>query len=189
MDVLTNLQDLFRILPLRMIAFQGLFLLITIAIEAYILFRFLRIAPQRSVIYSTAINLFSTVIGWLIFLNAQPFLPVEPKLDLINFIFFDRLSNRLVSWIVLAALITFFVSFLVKLFTLGQLQSFLGEQPQAETPQTRDLKYSLANRNLRGQRRPTRQATAILVGNALSFSAISLVLLLRLFLQGGLVTP
>lgn len=180
------------VLPLRLIAFQCVFLLLAIAIEATVLRSSLRLQPRKSVEYATSINFLSTVVGWLLFLNLQAVAPEPLRLDLMDGIFFDRWSRDVLAWVILAALVTFFVSFLIKLVGLYQLQFFLGEEIDKEDREEKNLKNvkgMLARLTLKGQRGGTpRQANTILVANALSYSAISFVLLLRL-LANTVVTP
>jgi hypothetical protein len=176
------------VLPLQMIAFQSMFLLIAIAIEAYVLQQNLRIPPLKSVQYATSINYLSAVVGWLIFLNIRSILPVDLRIELMNVIFFDRWSREIMVWVILGALVTFFVSFFVKLFGLRQLQLFLGDQQMDEAEEDRKVKYGLTHRKPRGYRGSNPQANAVLLGNALSYSAISIVLFLRLLLHGNFNT-
>ncbi|NJN86109.1 MAG: hypothetical protein HC881_07045 [Leptolyngbyaceae cyanobacterium SL_7_1] len=162
-----------------------------IAIEAVVLRAGLRIQPRKSVEYATFINFLSTVVGWLLFLNLQIAFPESLRLDLMNGIFFDRWSRAILAWVILSALVTFFVSFLVKLVGLEQLQFFLGEEVEKEPSDEKtlkNLKGSIARRNSKEYRGATRQANTILIANALSYSAISLILLLRL-LANNFVVP
>jgi hypothetical protein len=167
------------------------FLLVAIAIESLVLRSGLRIQPRKSVEYATFINFLSTVVGWLLFLNLQIAFPESLRLDLMNGIFFDRWSRAILAWVILAALITFFISFLIKLVGLNQLQSFLGEELEKEPRDEKtlkNLKGSIARRNSKEYRGATRQANTVLIANALSYSAISLILLLRL-LANNFVVP
>lgn len=56
------------ILPLRAFIFQTLLLLTSIAIEATIIHRQLNLSRLTSIQYATTLNLFSTVLGWIVFL-------------------------------------------------------------------------------------------------------------------------
>jgi hypothetical protein len=175
------------VLPLRAIAFQILFLLVAIAIEAHILNRNLPIPPKQSIQYSTAINLFSTVIGWLVFLNFQNLLPLALKTLIIEYIFFDQWSSDMASWIIISAFFTFFASLFFEVLGLTQLESYLGAQisPPPEIEDSK-VKYKF------GQRPPRRPpgvysvVSAVLVANAVSYSAITLILLLRFLAHSNL---
>lgn len=179
------------VFPIRAIAFQFVFLLIAIAIEAYVLQRTLGIAPKRSVEYAAVINLLSTVIGWIVFFNFHNFLPTLVKLELIGGIFFDQWSRNIAAWIVVSALITFFMTFLVKLIGFQAMQGFLGDRPFSEffTVALKDDDALVAGEREPIFLKPTNsrkvapQVNAILVANAASYSAITLVLFLRMLVQ------
>jgi hypothetical protein len=165
--------------PLRMIAFQCLFLLIAIAIEGYILRRELAIAPRPSIEYAASVNLLSTLVGWLVFFGIEPLIPLPLRVQLLNCIFFDQWSSSMASWIIPAGFVTFFVSFFIKLQGLTQLQALLQyPQPKPAEPE-KTSKIFTSNRPRQG----SKQASAILLANSLSYSAISFVLLFRLLAQ------
>lgn len=177
------------ILPLRMIAFQSLFLLITISIEAFVLHRELKLSNQKSIQYAASINLLSTVMGWIIFFIVEPFIPRELKEQLMNYIFFDQFfsniwSGSLTALVIVTGFLTFFLSFIVKVQGLDLLQLLLQDRVTVNEPELdRANKYQMARRAVKDQRIPRGEATAILHANAASYSAIVLILLLRLFIQ------
>lgn len=179
------------VLPIRTVFFQVLFLFMAIALESYVLQKSLGIAPKRSVEYATVINLLSTVIGWIVFFNSQTLLPGMLKLELIGGIFFDQWSRSLAAWIVVAALITFFMSFFVKLVGFQAMQGFLGDRPfnqffsfkVKDTANLTDGEPEPVFRKPASNRKIAPQVNAILVANAVSYSAISLVLFLRILVQ------
>ncbi len=182
------------VLPLRMILFQSMFLMMAIAIESSVLRRNLGIPPKKSVEYATVINFLATIIGWLLFLNIQSILPPVLRVDVISAIFFDRWARSLIPWTILAALITFFMSLLIKWLALWQLQFFLGDVDRVDAKEEKlqiTLKQAIARRNLKESRMlgSSDRTTAVLIGNALSYSAISLVLVIRLLAQGSLNAP
>lgn len=80
------------VLPLRAVLFQGVFLLIAIAIESFILHKQLGLSRRTSLEYAASLNLFSTVIGWLFFFLIQPNLPAELQRQLLQYIFFNRFA-------------------------------------------------------------------------------------------------
>lgn len=179
------------ILPVRMIVFQILFLLVAIAVETTVFYWMLGVTPRKSAQYATTVNLLAAVVGWLVFLNVQAILPEPIRLDLISSILFNRWSDDLAVWIILMALGTFFLSLAIKLLGLRQLQFFLGDEQAKEgkEPKTlKTLKDTISRRTLKTTRSLTRQANAVLVANALSYSAVSLVLFLRLLSQGSFST-
>lgn len=126
------------VLPLRAVAFQTVFLLMAIAIEAAVLYRFLNtdskqtIDPKQSIQYATTINLLSTVVGWLaffLFFGLAYALPSEwsarLKANLINFIFFDQWSSETATSLVLICFAMFFITFAVKQAGLNGLRWLL----------------------------------------------------------------
>ncbi len=181
------------VLPLRAIAFQILFLLVAIAVEAWVLQRQLKLPPNRSKIspkqavqYATSVNLLTIAVGWFLFLSLQSLLPLELKYQLLNFIFFNRWSSDTAFWIVLSGFITFFASFLLKLGGLIQLQRMmLTNQELAARRELDKNRYRLGVRPKKDGA-TSNQASVILSANAFSYTAISLVLVMR-FLVGSLL--
>lgn len=175
------------VLPLKMIVFQSLLLLMAIAIEAYILRFRLNLTQKQSIHYATSINFLSTTVGWLLFLNLQPLIPNTLKLQLIDCIFFDYWPRGFILWVILSVPVTFFSSFFIKLFGLTYLRLFLGDKKEVEPEQLTNKKVKFGmTRRISQSIIPPGQGNAILVANALSYSAISLVLVIRLLTQGSL---
>jgi len=176
---------MFSVLPLRAIAFQCLFLLLAIAIEASVLRQVLKLPYRKSVEYAASINLLSTAIGWLLFFSIEPLLPANLKFQLINCIFFDQWSRGIAAWIILAGFVTFFISFLVKLSGLDLLRLLLQDKkeekaPEQETQAEKNRRYQSTVRARKNAREGSSQANAILIANALSYTAILLVLFIRI---------
>ena len=182
------------ILPLRMIAFQILFLLVAIAIESSILRRRLRFGFKTSVQYTLAINLAAIAVGWITFLVIEPLTPTEIRSQIISYVLFDRLS--LSSWnaqigatICAIGLSSFLVTFFIKLKGLELIMRSDGsweledEDKRPGRRTSRDERYARARQG----KSETQQALsefmdAVIRANAASFSAISLLLLLRALL-------
>jgi hypothetical protein len=191
-----------NILPLKAVAFQSLFLLMAIAIEARVLYQQLKLTPKQSIQFSTSINLLSTVLGWLfvfLVLNARSILPIDFRSDLLNFIFFNQLTNETASLLIVIGFVTFFASFTIEQLGLTGLQWLLHAQPPPPSPPSPPPKpsqpaltvYQLPPddkeeppiapiRNLRKDASDVQPFRALLVANAWSYSAIALVLLLRI---------
>jgi hypothetical protein len=166
-----------RIFPFGAILFNFLFLLISIPIESFILNSRLRFDRKTSIFYAIAINLFSNVLGWVIFFLIDPVLPIQVKSELINYIFFDRLqSNSIQSLLILTAVIIFFGTFIVKYILLRVLLLSLAEfgkapaEPVPERNTRRAYKSKLQNSAV---------VTSILIANAISYSFIVAVLFIR----------
>jgi hypothetical protein len=171
------------VVPFRAIAFQIVLLLTAIAVEAIVLRRKLNTSRKKSIEYATSINLLSTAIGWFIFFNTQSLLPPNLKVQLLSAVFFDRWAPNIVL-VILVAFVTFFASFLVKLQGLNLLQLLLGERTlESATGRARRYKSLIRSRDEVAD--PPKQANAILVANAFSYSAILLILLLRILIQSN----
>ena len=186
------------VLPLRAIVLQCLLLSVSIAIEAVVLFRLLKlpdrqsISPKQSVQYAASIDLLSTVLGWFAifsFLNLGTELPLgwtrEIETALLNFLFFNQFSNQSISFLIVGGFLTFFASFVVKQVGLWGLRWLL----QSEFPQIAKEEES-DNRSLPSGIRDFRQDPrdesqlnigAVLFANAWSYSAILAILLILSF--------
>ncbi len=177
------------VLPLRAIAFQTLFILVAIALEAAVLRQKLRFGFQPSMRYAASINLLATSLGWIIFWAFEIFAPEELKTQVISYILFNHFSpmesnlwiENVGLWTISAGLLIFFLTFWVKLKGFQLLLWALEVPSGEERPKvlTRRDKYLLARRSGKGYPQPSNQATAILQANALSFSAILVLLVLR----------
>mgnify|MGYP001788319322 FL=1 len=174
----------FGVLPLRAIAFQGLFLLIAIALEAIVYFRQLGFDYKTSVRYAASVNLFSTFIGWLLFFNLQAFLPQPLKEQLISYFFFERFfinpwAPSIAPLLALSGLIVFMGVFLLELKSLDLLDLLLGK---IKTEDAVLGKEDFRTSRLRQQGivfKSNSRAYAVLVANAYSFSAILFLLIIR----------
>ncbi len=167
-----------RVFPLGVILLDFLFLLVAIPIEAYILNTRLKFDKKSSIFYSICINLFSSVIGWIIFFVVESVLPARYISELINYLFFNRLQleYNIRTLIVLSAVIIFFATFLVKYLLLKILLLSLSEpgknepEPIIRRNSRRSYKSRLQNTNL---------ITSLLIANAFSYSVIIIVLSIR----------
>lgn len=193
------------VLPLRAIAFQALFLVVVIAVEAAVFRQMLdpRPTPEKSIEYAASVNLFCTVVGWLTFFllfNFADSLPPSWSADVISFIFFNQWTRGIATTTIMLALIMFFASLAIKQAGLDFLMRFTretGKSPQptevAEeigVPAITTTRRSRVIRVLR-ESRPTRdmphQTKAILWANVWSYSAISIILALYFLAQSPMV--
>jgi hypothetical protein len=186
-----------HVVPLRAIAFQIVFLLMAIAIEATVIHKQLDYPAKQSVQFSTSLNLLATVLGWLaifVLLGTSPVLPApllnELKLALMNFIFFDQWTNGTAELLIMICFITFFASLAIKWSGLVGLDLLMGKKapdapadPEAAEPQGVFISSRRKNRLYR----PRLNAT--LVANAWSYSAILIALLLRVVFQASADLP
>lgn len=180
------------ILPLRVIAIQGLCLLVAIAIEALVLQRRLELTPRGSVQYAATLNLFSTVIGWMSFFVIQPLLPAPLQMQVLSYIFFGRFftvaeatgitQSSLTTMAIILAFATFSLTFVFEKILLTTLINLLATTTIAPV----DGNDVNAYRQRRYQLSWTAQlrSSALLTANACSYGAI-LVLLLILRSPGG----
>jgi hypothetical protein len=182
------------VLPLRAISFQIVFLLMAIAIEATVLHKQLNIPPKQSVQFAASVNLLTTVLGWLVIfflLETSMVLPTplltELKMALINFIFFDQLSNGTAELLIMICFITFFVSLGVKWVGLVGLDWLMKKNLPAAPEVVTDTGVFVSPRRKPRQFRPRLSTT--LVANAWSYSAILVALLLRFVFQSTLDVP
>jgi len=175
-------------MPLRAIIFQFLFLLLAIAIEGLVFHRILNIEHRTCMQYSATINLLSTLVGWLVFFAIQPLLPPNIKIQLLSYIFFERLfSNPSLSNVapilVGLGLVIFIGTFFLELKGLELLEVWLKKTEE------KDDKGSEKPFGFRGRQnqaigfRVNSKAYAIFVGNACSFTVIVLILITRFFDQ------
>jgi hypothetical protein len=201
------------VLPLRAIAYQILFLLIAIAIEAWVLRRLLKTAPRQSIQYATTVNLLCTIVGWLAFFLFYAFTSALPSgattrfdVNLIDFIFFDRWSSETATSLIFISFVMFFASFAIKQGGLSGLRWLLQTEPKSKKPQDAsgdEVEVSVPTQpvirrsalRVRAREAPSElkttlqpQAKAVLFANAWSFSAILAILILRFVFQSTLNT-
>ncbi|MEM8807444.1 MAG: filament integrity protein FraC [Cyanobacteria bacterium P01_G01_bin.38] len=182
------------VFPLKAMIFQLLFLLVAIALEAGVLRQRLRLGYQASVQYAAVINLLATVIGWLIFLSIEPLVNPTLRIQIISYVLFNRfLNNTMMSqmgWIVLiSGLAAFFITLLIKLKGLELMMRITDSWDIPKQPKTlsREEKYALARSTGQSltQKASSQFVTAVLQANALSFSMIFILLVLRHYSEGG----
>lgn len=179
---------MFEVLPLRAIVFQCLFLLIAIALEAFVFYRTLSLDYKTSMQYAISVNLLSTFIGWLCFFVGQPLLPITWRVQLISFIFFehfyaDPMLLNVAPVLVFLTLAMFLGTFLIKLKGLDFLDFLLEKNPKPEAAiEERSTRFRGRQGQLVGFRANSK-IYAVLVANASSFSAILLLLFFRLVEQ------
>lgn len=175
------------VLPLRAIMYQLLFLVLAIAVESLVLQKRLGIGRKTSIQYAASVNLLSTVVGWMIFFTAEPWLPETLRSQLISYVFFDLTSNPPV--LIGLAFISFISTFLLKVEGINWLELLLGIKKDVETEAKEAAKFQ----GRRGQRQafantPSRPL-AVLWANAFSFSAITLVIAIRLVFEQRAQNP
>lgn len=128
------------VFPFPLIWFQFFFLLIAIAIEAYVFVKLLKFGRRKAIFYALSINLTSTIIGWLFFFSILPFLSEEIKLKIISYIFFEKLysppeySLNTAVALVLTATFIFFSSLFLKVRIFQILLIFINDNYSLKEP-------------------------------------------------------
>jgi len=187
MPISDLLADL-GLLPLRAIAFQCVLLLVAIALEGALLRQRLRVGFQTSMQYATTLNLMATSLGWLGFLALESVLPEALRTQVMSYVLFNRfyangVNRTLPLLILVAGFGAFFATFWIKYQGLEWLLRLLGRRPVEGNTDLRKTnrqeRYDRARQG-RGLRSATsNHLVAVLEANALSFSAVLLLLLLR----------
>lgn len=172
------------IFPLQTILFQLLLLLISIAIDATIFHRKLKILRKSSIEYAISVNLVATVIGWIGFFYIQDRLNFALKAQLISYVFFGRFFEprpaSLTLYIALAGVIDFFLSFTIKLKGLDLLQALLSSSDDSSPSENRRQRPSLSTRlNQAMMNTKTSKASIVLLANSVSHTAIVAIVFLR----------
>lgn len=175
-----------EILPLRAIAFQSLFLLLAISLEALVLYKLLPdLDYKTSARYSMSMNLFSTVVGWLVFFSVQVFLPADLQIQLISYFFFEKFfpnpwANRVTPILVVTMLGIFMGVFFLEYQGLVLLERMLEKRKPEEAQEARKRIRGGYSRLESGiPFKQNNQAYAVLVANACSFSVILFLLFIR----------
>lgn len=180
-----DLSASFRVFPFGVILFDFLFLLVAIPVEAYIFNRRLKFDKRTSSFYAISINVFSNVIGWIVFFVLEPNNFFDNyKSQMINFLLYNRLGGEVYSGIVLAAFITFFGTLMVKFALLKLMIIALSEPGEKKSEPEPEDSILLQRKTRRGYKKAwqsTSLFTTTLIANSLSYSAITLVVLFRLF--------
>jgi hypothetical protein len=184
---LNDLLSELGIMPLRAIAFQSLLLMVAIVLEAMVLRQQLRLGYRTSMQYAATLNLLATSLGWVAFLAIEAVLPLALRSQIISYVLFNRFYAN--SWldalpvvVVVVAIAAFFITYWIKLQGLLWLLQLLGQKPVDTTPEAiednRRQRYERARRaQVEEQRGNSPRALAVLQANALSFTAILVLLL------------
>ncbi|MFH7029306.1 MAG: filament integrity protein FraC [Heteroscytonema crispum UTEX LB 1556] len=174
-----ELPELPKIFPLGAILFDFLFLLVAIPIEAYVLNARLSFDKRTSAYYSIAINLFSSTIGWVTFFLIEPFLTIQFKSELISYVFFYQFqAANTQNFMILLAFIIFFATLLLKFFLLRLMLLTLAEPKQAKEEEVSPYPRRNSRRGNKAKLLSTNLFTTILIANSLSYSAITIILII-----------
>jgi hypothetical protein len=167
------------ILPIGAVFFEILFLLIAIPLEAYILNRWLKFDKRTSIFYAIALNVFSSVIGWIVFFTVEPILSIAIKKELINYVFFNKLQDPSIGTIIVLLSFTIFIAtFLVKFLLMKILIIFMGEGGKKTETEIISSQQRASYMNM-AKLQNTNLITATLIANSLSYTAITFIILIR----------
>ena len=172
------------VLPLRGIIFQCLLLLVAIALEAIVLRRRLQLGFQPSIRYAATLNLLSVVLGWIVFLGIEPWLPTALRTQIMSYILFGNfydngVAGNLGMAVIITGLITFFLTFWTKATGLELLTLALGN-PIVKPVDKQNINRYRYRRSLSSEAATAApHQLAVLRANALSFTAVLGLLLLR----------
>jgi hypothetical protein len=170
------------VMPLRAVAFQILFLLVAIALESMILRSRLGLPRQQSMYYAVMINLLSTIVGWMLFFIVEPWLPETVRSVLIGYVFFG--IKDIPPSLIMAGFGIFLATFFLKVQGMDLLDLAMEERQTPEAPDPKERsKFKGRKRRVEGFQKLPNRPLAVLWANACSFSAISLLLILRYFIQ------
>ena len=177
--------DAATVIPLRAVVFQCLLLLVAIALEAIMLRRRLRLGFQPSIRYAATLNLLAVVLGWILFLGLEPLLPMPVRTQIISYILFGNFylnsfatSNGLGVAVVLVGLVIFFLTYWAKVTALEWLTWLLGN-PIAKPVTEQNINRYRYRRSPLAEETASPHRLAVLQANAISFTAVLLLLLLR----------
>lgn len=175
----------FQAFPFGLILFDFLFLLVAIPIEAYILNQRLKFDKKTSAFYAISMNVFSNVIGWIVLFLIEPTIFFSNyRLGLINFLLYNRVEDNIYGDIILAGFITFFGTLMVKFGLLRLLIIALSEPGELKAEAQPENSILLSRKTRRGNNKAfqnTSLLTTTLIANSLSYSAITLIIVFRIF--------
>ena len=175
------------VLPLRAIAFQLLFMFMAIAIEAAVLNQRLNLGRKVSMQYSATVNLLTTVLGWMVLFSVEPYLPSPARLFLVESVFYGIRS--IPSEVIIAGFLMFVMTFALKLQGIELLEVILEKAPKPDSESKDDKAPKF--RKFQGHKRHAERTfgnepnrpLAVLWANAFSFTAIVMILAIRLLVD------
>jgi hypothetical protein len=172
------------IFPFGAILFNFLFFTVAIPIEAYILAIRLKFDKRTSIFYAICLNLFSGAIGWFVFFLLEPWLPIETKTELINYVFFNQFITNVYPLVLMTGIIIFFTTFLIKFFLLkAALLSLREPSPKKPEPEEPIDPRRISRRVNKLKLQNTGLLTTTLIANSFSYSAISIIIVLQNLLR------
>ena len=166
------------ILPVGAIFFEILFLLAAIPIEACVLNRWLKFDKRTSIFYAISLNVFSSVLGWIVFFTAEPMLPINIKSPLINYVLFNKQDPSINTVIISLSFVIFMTTFLVKFLLMKILIMFMNEGGKKTETEIISSQKRASYINM-SKLQNTNLIAATLIANSLSYSFITFIILIR----------
>jgi hypothetical protein len=167
------------VLPLRAFLLQFLILWLTIATESWFFQRLLKISPKTSVEYAAVINLFCTCLGWLIFFVWHSFISDYQLKLLLGYVLLGE-YNPIYLPLVLAALIMYFGSFLVKWKGLKTIDVLSQTNSQKFVIPAKLVVRVNLNKGTQKKYQISTQAGVVLIAHSCSHCLILLILYLAI---------
>ncbi|MCT7955637.1 filament integrity protein FraC [Laspinema palackyanum] len=166
------------VFPLPTILLQTFFLTISVAIESSVFYARCQVSRKTSVEYALTINLISACVGWIFFFYIEPVLSPPLKIQLVTYVFLNKLGEGGLSLIFIIGFFVFWANFSIKLISLNLFNKLVDYayplQPEAELEE--NSRYYTRKVKKAPERR---QAMAVLWGHSYSHSVILLVLWLK----------
>ena len=167
------------VLPLRAFLLQFLILWLTIATESWFFQRLLKISPKTSVEYAAVINLFCTCLGWLIFFVWHSFISDYQLKLLLGYVLLGQ-YNPIYLPLILAALLVYFGSFLVKWKGLKIIDFLSQTNPQESVIPAKLLVKGNPHKGTKEKYQMSTQARVVLIAHSCSHCLILLILYLAI---------
>jgi hypothetical protein len=168
------------VFPLPTILFQTFFLTISIAIESSVFYSRCQVSRKTSVEYAMMINLTSACVGWIFFFYVEPFLSPDLKIQLVAYVFLNRLGEGGPPLIFFIGFFVFWANFALKLISLNLFNKIVDSAYPLKNELDIDAQKESRYYTRKVKKAPERrQAMAVLWGHSYSHSVILLVLWLK----------
>jgi hypothetical protein len=176
-----------NVIILPVVFWQGLFLVIAVAWDAFLFHNRLRVKWRTSIEYAISINLLTNVVGWIVLFVVLPIVPLEAEVEILSYMFFNQLfkvSQQGLQEFLLGAfasitLATTVIKFLIVRSLQALLQNF--SQPKAINPDKK--RQTMRRKTSQSLLNSSSEFTVILISNLLINLTLSGIIFLR-FLRG-----
>lgn len=127
------------ILPIPTFISQILFLIVSVAIEAYVFVWRARMGRRRSIEYAMAMELLMLCVGWTAFFTAFELVPPDVRLALTQLIVLGEWSDTLNAWTFLGLTVSFFLALELKTLSVQVLDFWLADPVEPPATPAGDL--------------------------------------------------